>query len=201
MAASPPCPRVWARRGTATRGHKPMKVSGYSSWVERIPRSQDCEFIHSAEIYGVPSVCQASTVLGLGETRWAKQARSLLKHWLHFSQGDYTRRQAERQTVRMLCREFKSEVVPREGRDGHLDLVCWDRLSEQMTLKLRSEWKKKEVATPKWAQGRANAKIPGWEWGTDSKKGWREWERVGCAEGGTRQQRSLVDRSTLSVYV
>lgn len=30
-----------------------------------IPSSQDCGFIHSAEICGVPTVCQASSILAL----------------------------------------------------------------------------------------------------------------------------------------
>ena len=49
---------VCACRGTAAWGHKSMKAVWLFLQGRSIPRSQDCGFIHSAEICGVPTVCQ-----------------------------------------------------------------------------------------------------------------------------------------------
>ena len=58
--------RVCASRGTAAWGHKSMNaVWLFLQGWEHSQQSGCCGFIRSAEICGVPTVCQASSILGL----------------------------------------------------------------------------------------------------------------------------------------
>ena len=68
--------RVCASRGTAAWGHKSMNVVWLFLWGwEHSQQSECCGFIRSAEICGVPTVCQALSILGLKATC---QASSIL---------------------------------------------------------------------------------------------------------------------------
>lgn len=68
--------RVCASRGTAAWGHKSMNaVWLFLRGWEHSQQSECCGFIRSAEICGVPTVCQALSILGLKATC---QASSIL---------------------------------------------------------------------------------------------------------------------------
>ena len=78
-----PITGLCARGGTAAHAHRAHGSSLAGPPGFRVPPA--VRFIHSVsphatEMYEVPTVCQASIVLDLGETRQARQARSLLEH-------------------------------------------------------------------------------------------------------------------------
>lgn len=97
-----------------TRGHRgtcPWKQSGWSSWVRGTLSRQNCRFIYSGflcsrEMYGMPTMCWASTILVLGETKGAGQARSILEHRTLWSQGDKANKQGKYQKVRWVAQSI-----------------------------------------------------------------------------------------------